>query len=72
MTYKYKAADDPKLFDHNLRGLTAAIKLAQEYAYTTPQHVLKINTEDDSDTQVVFTVPVQPPREVRTGRVKKG
>lgn len=66
--FKYKTEDDPKLFDCNLRGLTDAIKLAKEYAYSAPQHVLKIDTENDY-TQVVYTVPVQPRREVRQGRV---
>lgn len=72
--YKYKTEDDPKLFECNLRGLSDAIKLAKEYAYSAPQNVLKIDTEDNEYTQIVFTVPVQPRREVRQGRVivKKG
>lgn len=68
--YKYKTEADPKLFDGNLRGLTDAIKLAKVYAYSAPQDVLKIDTENDSYT-VVFTVPVQPRREARPGRVVK-
>lgn len=72
--FKYKTEADPELFDDNLRGLTAAIKLAKEYAYSTPQNVLKIDTENDQYSQVVYTVPVQPRREARPGRViiKKG
>lgn len=72
--FKYKTEDDPKLFEDNLRGLSDAIKLAKAYAYTAPQHVLKIDTENDQYTQIVYTVPVQPRREVRQGRVrvKKG
>ena len=72
--FKYKTEDDPKLFESNLRGLTDAIKLAKEYAYSAPQNVLKIDTENLGYTQVVYTVPVQPRREVRQGRViaKKG
>ena len=70
--FKYKTEADPKLFDGDLRGLTAAIRLAKEYAYSAPQDVLKIDTENDQYTQVVYTVPVQPRREVRQGRVMKG